>query len=318
VGFAKGIRFSDNPLTSQWVIFARLGVRINIRQNIHPDASTMILNRENFYLRNKCVIEKIIIKPPHRLSTLFEDKACFLHFKNTDTVIYSATEKLILPENDCVMLKCGNVFVDFTGSQSCERCEVYAVHLYPDILKEIYEADFPSFIKPRSGNRDVGEIRGAQFFINFIEGLALYFEHPQAMNHDLLVLKMKEIVLLLFQSCHSKTISAMFSDIYSPRIVTISQILESHLYSDLSVNELADLAGLSLSTFKREFKKQFQDTPSNYIRDKRLEKTKELLLKTKLPISEICYQGGFKDIAHFSRLFKQKFKTSPSGFRRVN
>jgi len=275
----------------------------------------MILNRENFSLNNKCVIEKIIIKPPHRLSTLFEDQACFLHFKYTNTVIYSATEKLVLPQNDCVMLKCGNVFVDFIGDLNRESCEVYAVHLYPDILKEIYKADFPAVIEPKSEKRDVGEIKGALFFINFIEGLALYFEHPQAMNHDLLLLKMKEIVLLLFRSCHAKTISSLFYDLYSPRYVTISQVLESHLYSNLSINELADLAGLSLSTFKREFKKQFQDTPSNYLIEKRLEKAKELLLKTELSIGEICHEVGFKDIAHFSRSFKTKYKASPSSFR---
>ena len=257
----------------------------------------------------------MLIKPPHRLSTLFEDKACFLHFKYTNTVIYSATEKVTLPQNDCVMLKCGNVFVDFIGDLDHESCEVYAVYLYPDILKEIYQADFPAVIKPKSEKRDVAEINGALFFINFIEGLALYFERPEAMNQDLLLLKMKEIVLLLFQSCHAKTISSLLYDLYSPRYVTISQVLESHLYSNLSINELAGLAGLSLSTLKREFKKQFQDTPSNYIRDKRLEKTKELLLKTELSVSEICYQGGFKDIAHFSRSFKKKYKTSPSSFR---
>jgi AraC-like DNA-binding protein len=278
----------------------------------------MILNRDSFTFNNKSVIEKIIIKPPHRLSTLFEDKACFLHFKYTNTVIYSATEKLILPQNDCVMLKCGNVFVDFIGDLNHESCAVYVVHLYADILKEIYEADFPAVIKPNSEKRDVAEIKGALFLTNFIESLALYFEHPQAMSHDLLLLKMKEIVLLLFQSCHAKTISSLFYDLYSPRYVTISQVMETHLYSNLSVTELADLAGLSLSTFKREFKKQFQDTPSNYLMDKRLEKAKELLLKTELSISEISYQGGFKDIAHFSRSFKKKYKASPSSFRLLN
>ncbi len=278
----------------------------------------MILNRENFYLNNKCVIDKIIIKPPHRLSTLFEDKACFLHVRYTNAVIYSATEKLIPVQNNCVLLKCGNVFVDLTGDLNNESCEVYAIHLYPDILKEIYGADFPAVIKPNSEKRDVSEIRGSLFISNFIEGLTLYFEHREVMNPDLLLLKMKEIVLLLMQTSNAKTISSLFYDLYSPRYVTISQVLESHLHSDLSINELANLAGLSLSTFKREFKKQFRDTPSNYLIEKRLEKAKELILKTELSISEICHQVGFKDIAHFSRSFKQKYKSSPSSFRILN
>jgi len=275
----------------------------------------MILNRESFNLNDKCVIEKLLIKPPHRYSAVFQDKACFLYFKYTDTVLLSATEKLHLAQTGFVLIKCGTFFVDFTGSLTDETCEVYAVHLYPDILKEIYKADFPAVIKPNPQKKDVGEIKGSLFITHFIESLALYFGHPEVMNPDLLLLKMREIVLLLMQTGNAKTISSLFYDLYSPRYVTISEVLESHLHSDLSINELASLAGLSLSTFKREFQKQFRDTPSNYLKDKRLEEAKELLLKTKLSISQICQQVGFKDIAHFSRSFKKKFNASPSGFR---
>ena len=278
----------------------------------------MILSRKSFDLNNKCVIEKLLIKPPHRYSTVFQDKACFLHFKYTDTVLLSATEKRYLASNDSVLIKCGTFFADFTGNLADEPCEVYAVHLYPDILKELYKADFPAAIKPHSEKKDVAEINGSFFITHFIESLALYFEHPEVINPDLLLLKMREIVLLLMQTSNANTISSLFFDLYSPRYVTISEVLESHLNSDLSITELANLAGLSLSTFKREFKKQFGDTPSNYLKDKKLEKAKELLLKTELSVSEICYQVGFNDIAHFSRSFKTKYKTSPSGYRLLN
>jgi AraC-like DNA-binding protein len=275
----------------------------------------MILNRECFKLNNKCFIEKFLVKPPHRYSTVFQDKACFLHFKYTDTIVLSATEKLHLPPNESVLIKCGTFFADFTGNLADKPCEIYAVHLYPDILKEIYKADFPAAIKPNSEKRDIGKIKGSFFIGNFIENLSLYFEHPEVMNPDLLLLKMKEIILLLMQTSNAETISTLFSDLYSHRYVTISEVLKSHVHSALSINELSNLAGLSLSTFKREFKKQFKDTPSNYLKDKRLEKTKELLLTTELSITEICYEAGFKDIAHFSRSFKKKYKVSPSGFR---
>jgi len=278
----------------------------------------MILNRESFELNNKCVIEKLLIKPPHRYSTVFQDKACFLHFKYTDTVLLSATEKRYLVQNESVLIKCGTFFADFIGNLKDEPCEVYAVHLYPDILKDLYKADFPVAIKPISEKKDIGEIKESFFITHFIDSLSLYFEHPEAMNPDLLLLKMKEIVLLLMQTSNAKTISSLFFDLYSPRYVTISEVLENHLHDDLSMNELANLAGLSLSTFKREFKKQFKDTPSNYLRDKRLEKAKDLLLKTELTVSEVCYEVGFKDIAHFSRSFKEKYNVSPSGFRLLN
>ena len=278
----------------------------------------MILNRESFNFNEQCVIEKLTIQPPYRFSTIFQDNACFLHWNNTDTVIISATEKLQLAPNNAVLLKCGTYFADFTGNRAGEPCEVYAVHLYPDVLKEIYQADFPATIKPNKEKKDTVEITASFLITHFIESLALYFQYPELMNPDLLLLKMKEIVLLLMQTNNAGTITSLFLDLYSPRQVTISDVVESHLHSDISNEELANLAGLSLSTFKREFKKQFQYTPSNYLKDKRLEETKKLLIKTDLSVSEICYRVDFKDIAHFSRLFKQKYQASPSGFRSLN
>jgi AraC-like DNA-binding protein len=275
----------------------------------------MILNRECFKLNDKCFIEKLLVKPPHRYSTVLQDKACFLHFKYTDTIVLSATEKLYLPQNESVLIKRGTFFADFNGTVADKPCELYAIHLYPDILKDIYKADFPAAIKPNSEKKDIGKIKESFFITHFIESLSLYFEHPDVMNPDLLLLKMKEIVLLLMQTSNAETITTLFSDLYSHRYVTISEVLKNHLHSTLSINELANLSGLSLSTFKREFRKQFKSTPSNYLKDKRLEKTKEMLLITELSITEICYKTGFKDIAHFSRSFKQKYNISPSGFR---
>ncbi|MTD71637.1 AraC family transcriptional regulator, partial [Flavobacterium sp. LC2016-13] len=51
------------------------------------------------------------------------------------------------------------------------------------------------------------------------------------------------------------------------------------------------------------------------IRYKRLEKAKELLLSTKMSITEICYNLGFENIAHFSRLFKIQFSQTPTEYR---
>jgi AraC-like DNA-binding protein len=89
------------------------------------------------------------------------------------------------------------------------------------------------------------------------------------------------------------------------------------LYSTISVEELASLAGRSLSTFKRDFKLQFKETPANYIKQKRLEKAFELVKSTNLTISELCYEVGFQDTSHFTKSFKQKYNQSPSDYRKL-
>ena len=72
---------------------------------------------------------------------------------------------------------------------------------------------------------------------------------------------------------------------------------------------------LSLSSFKREFKKNYNDTPARYIRTKRLEKAAELLRISEERITDIAFDCGFTDLANFSKLFHKKFSNSPSNYR---
>jgi len=91
--------------------------------------------------------------------------------------------------------------------------------------------------------------------------------------------------------------------------------VENNLYNNLSIEQLAYICNMSLSTFKREFKKTFADTPAHYIKSRRLQTAKNLLLTTTDSISEIAYSIGFEDISTFSAIFKEKFNLSPSKFR---
>jgi AraC family transcriptional regulator, exoenzyme S synthesis regulatory protein ExsA len=83
----------------------------------------------------------------------------------------------------------------------------------------------------------------------------------------------------------------------------------------LSLHELAVLSNRSLSSFRRDFFSIYQTPPSQWIRKRRLKKAQELLRTTHMTITDICYTLGFENIAHFSRLFKSQFGSSPSEYR---
>ncbi len=57
---------------------------------------------------------------------------------------------------------------------------------------------------------------------------------------------------------------------------------------------------------------------SDYLKNIRLEKAKELLVKSDLNLSEISQAIGYSDISYFSRIFKKEFQMTPSKYRRMN
>ena len=96
----------------------------------------MILSRQHFDLNKKVVIEKLVAKAPLKQSPIFQEEACFLYFREGETVLSSATERITVFQNESVLLKCGNYFAELIQKAPNGICEVYAVHLYPSHLGE--------------------------------------------------------------------------------------------------------------------------------------------------------------------------------------
>ncbi|HAU52076.1 MAG TPA: AraC family transcriptional regulator, partial [Sphingobacterium sp.] len=150
----------------------------------------------------------------------------------------------------------------------------------------------------------------------YVEGLLFYFENPSLINEDILVLKLKEIILLLSQTRNASVIRVILSQLFSSSTYSFKQIIEANLFSQLTIEQLAEQNNLSVSSFKREFAKLYQDTPASYIKNKKLEKAAELLLVSDQRVSEIAFNCGFNDLATFTKSFSDKYHISPTNYRR--
>lgn len=94
------------------------------------------------------------------------------------------------------------------------------------------------------------------------------------------------------------------------------QFIRENFHNELSIDQLAEVAHLSISALERRFKKYLAKTPKQFIRQIRLDNARRLLVETKLPIAQVAYQSGFSDHSYFSRHFKLMFDELPSELRR--
>lgn len=276
----------------------------------------MILERKHFDIYNKCAIEKFIIKTPLKYGAVLQEEACFNYVKEGDVNYNSPTDNLFIQTSESVLLKCGNYLANFQKKTTAETCEVIAVHLYADILKELYKNEFPQFTHHTDKKPYIKKIQQNSIITQFIYSLDFYFKNQSLVTEELLKLKLKELILLLLQTDNAENIITLFTHLFNPKQANLAEVVQSHIYSTISVDDLAGLAGRSLSTFKRDFQSQFNDTPANYIKQKKIEKSLELIKSTELTISEICYEVGFLNSAHFTKSFKQKYKQSPTEYRK--
>ena len=143
-----------------------------------------------------------------------------------------------------------------------------------------------------------------------------YFKQAGEVPRQLVELKFKELLYNIVLNPHNHQLTQYFNSIINTQKTTLSHVMLKNFHSDLSLEDFAQLSGRSLSTFKRDFKDSFQETPRKWINNKRLEYAKTLLENTTLTINEICYESGFKNSSHFNKVFKDRFHSPPNKFRR--
>lgn len=99
-------------------------------------------------------------------------------------------------------------------------------------------------------------------------------------------------------------------------IINLTEITESNLSNEkFGPEQLAEKAGMSHSTLHRKLKSEANQSISQFIREIRLKKSRELLLSTNSTISEIAYQVGFGSATYFNKCFHDHFGSSPGEYR---
>ncbi len=278
----------------------------------------MILERKQLDLYGKKIFEMMIVKPPITKYNIMENEACFLHIIEGKSLIISEIDRASLITQESVLMKCGSYISNMLPSMSENYFHSFAIHFHVDVLEKLYKDEFPSMFKTPASDpvSSFTRIENKELITHFINGMLLYFKAPSTLiSEDLLKLKLKEILILLFKLNDASRIQDILSSLFSPSTYTIKQIVEAHMYLNISVEELAALCHMSISRFKREFKKIYDCPPATYIKLNKLEKAKKQLVDTDKRIKEIAYECGFNDLSHFSKSFVQRFGVNPKGYR---
>lgn len=101
------------------------------------------------------------------------------------------------------------------------------------------------------------------------------------------------------------------------QVTRTADLMASDLAADLPLQLVASQIGLSAYHFSRAFKASTGVPPHRYLVQLRIEKTRELLETTDLPISEIASQVGYDDPSYLARLFRREVGVTPLAYRQA-
>jgi AraC-like DNA-binding protein len=95
----------------------------------------------------------------------------------------------------------------------------------------------------------------------------------------------------------------------------VREFIEAHLAENISLADLAGECGLSAAHFARAFRRSMGMAPHQFLTARRIERARDLLIHTTLPLAEVAARCGFSDQSHFTKVFRRLAGASPGSFR---
>ena len=105
------------------------------------------------------------------------------------------------------------------------------------------------------------------------------------------------------------------TEINDDRIQKVLSYIRKNIYRTIDIDSLAAISCLSKDHFIRLFKKEINNTPLQYINQKKIEKAQLILITDSMPVKNISYLLAYEDHSYFNRLFKKLTGVTPQQYR---
>jgi len=150
---------------------------------------------------------------------------------------------------------------------------------------------------------------------SYYHSIQSYFSLKEKPNEQLLKLKFDELLLSIFYNDKHRQLTDYFISLCQSREYQLSRVMEENFAYNLQLEDYARLCHMSLSAFKKAFRQQYNTTPGNWLRERKLQLATQKLIATSLHVSQVSFDCGFEDTSHFIRVFKQKYQLTPFRYR---
>ncbi|MEX0720576.1 MAG: AraC family transcriptional regulator [Balneolaceae bacterium] len=195
--------------------------------------------------------------------------------------------------------------------------------MFEDASVKSLLADYPDLlINTVHGKEDfmkqpvVLELNSSSFVESIFKSSLEYLKQPTTESVISLKFKFQELLVNLLREKGSNLFPIYLSWICNDESVAFVKLMRENSHFNFTTKELARTADMSLSTFKRIFKKHFNLPPGKWLREQRILNAISLLSNTDYTVSEIAYKLGYNDTAAFSKAFKGATHHNPTDYRK--
>ncbi len=256
------------------------------------------------------------------IGSYFTDDRDCAHCNREHTLVYCYSGELEIVENgrktilrpgDCAFLRRDNRLWMHKRVRPGQPYRPFVLKFSRKFLREFYQTlnrrEIPagatrnkaSLVKFPADRLDIRSL---------FESVIPYFDAEVKPSEEILKLKMIEGVYAILNT--DESLYASLFDFVEPWKIDIVEFLEQNYMNDLSMEDIAYYTGRSLATFKRDFKKVSELSPQKWLIRRRLEAAHRMISSGTKRVTEACFDVGFKNLSHFSKVYKDFYGVAPT------
>jgi AraC-like DNA-binding protein len=255
-------------------------------------------------------------KPAARAKIMLQQHLITFLLDGEKTVHFAGAQVTVKP-HQFVMLAAGNCLM--SEKVAAENADYHSIILFFDskLLSDFFSRHAILIGKrtKQSDNHPFLLFEKDEFLINFTRSLDCMLDGDKPIYHGLRKVKLEELFLYLAVQYpgHIQQIGQMSYGANDDLLVR--QAVTSHIDNNITVEELAFLCNMSLSTFKRRFARIYGNSPNRWLLEKRMERAAKMLRQDDRKASEIYYELGYENLSSFIQSFKQFYGITPKQYQ---
>ncbi|KMQ61581.1 AraC family transcriptional regulator [Chryseobacterium angstadtii] len=229
----------------------------------------------------------------------------FLGFQlSGETHAFYGREKVVIKDNMVVLVKRNQLIRTVKQPAKNGKYQFISITLDQETLRQ-YAAENKMSSTGKFPDTEKLFFGSDEFFNGYFASLLPYVDKTKTATSRLVVLKIKEAIELILQS--NPEFKNLLFDFSEPHKIDLKEFMNKNFMFNVSVEIFARLTGRSLSGFKRDFNKAFNNTPKQWLKEKRLDEAYYLIRHKNKKPSDIYLDLGFENLSHFYYSFRQKF-----------
>ncbi|MCB9269956.1 MAG: helix-turn-helix domain-containing protein [Lewinellaceae bacterium] len=244
---------------------------------------------------------------------LFKTEVVFDHhmlvwFISGETKIIQADQNYLFRTGDIFLIPRNQLATIINYPKDGQPHKSVVMHLSIDRLRQFYAGI--NVNNKIAASENIRVFPKHPLLESCLASLLPYFDVQEKFPENIASLKITEAISVL--RTIDKDIDHILANFEEPYKINLDDFMQNNFMFNMPLEKFAYLTGRSLTTFKRDFQKLYNQSPQRWLTRRRLELAYYQLVEKKRKPVEVYLETGFENLSHFSFAFKKHFGYSPT------